>query len=142
MKLFNHGSPRTLSPETGSSIYRGPWFDSQALRRKICTSFSRMSGASIWETTQAQRRTMALQAFMAHCSERIGDAYFRTPRNTVTAFVNMLSVIEQNPGTAWQDLVGGVEIVPDGGDDLSDIIDDEASESRQEDDDDLASFRL
>ena len=84
----------------------------------------------------------ALEAFMAHCSERIGDAYFRTPRNTVTAFVNMLSVIEQNPGTAWQDLVGGVEIVPDGGDDLSDIIDDEASESSQEDDDDLANFRL
>ena len=85
---------------------------------------------------------LALEAFMAHCSDRIGDAYFRTPRNTVTAFVNMLSVIEQNPGTAWQDLVGGVKIVPDGGDDLSDIIDDEASESRQEDDDDLASFRL
>ena len=84
----------------------------------------------------------ALGAFMAHCSERIGDAYFRTPRNTVTAFVNMLSVIEQNPGTAWQDLVGGVEIEPDGGDDLSDIIDDEAPESRQESDDDLTSFRL
>ena len=25
----------------------------------------------------------ALRAFMAHCSQRIGDAYFRTPRNTV-----------------------------------------------------------
>ena len=33
----------------------------------------------------------ALTAFMSHCSQRIGDAYFRTPRNTVTAFVNMLS---------------------------------------------------
>ena len=40
----------------------------------------------------------ALTAFMTHCSGRIGDAYFRTPRNTVTAFVNMLSVLEQNPG--------------------------------------------
>ena len=84
----------------------------------------------------------ALKAFMAHCSRRIGDAYFRTPRNTVTAFVNMLSVIEQNPGTAWQDLVGDVEVAADGGDDLSDIIDDEASKSEQEVDDDLTSFRL
>ena len=84
----------------------------------------------------------ALKAFMAHCSRRIGDAYFRTPRNTVTAFVNMLSVIEQNPGTAWQDLVGDVEVAADGGDDLSDIIDDEASKSEQKVDDDLTSFRL
>ena len=84
----------------------------------------------------------ALKAFMAHCSQRIGDAYFRTPRNTVTAFVNMLSVIEQNPGTVWQDLVGDVEIAADGGDDLSDIVDGEASKSGQEADDDLTSFRL
>ena len=84
----------------------------------------------------------ALKAFMAHCSQRIGDAYFRTPRTTVTAFVDMLSVIEQNPGTAWQDLVGDVEIAADGGDDLSDIVDDEASKSGREADDDLTSFRL
>ena len=84
----------------------------------------------------------ALKAFMKHCSERIGDAYFRTPRNTVTAFVSMLSVMEQNPGTAWQDLVGGLEIEHDGGDDLSDIIDNDESVSGQEGDDDLASFRL
>ena len=44
----------------------------------------------------------ALTAFMEHCSDRIGDAYFRTPRNTVTAFVNMLSVLEQNPDVDWQ----------------------------------------
>ena len=62
--------------------------------------------------------------------------------NTVTAFVSMLSVIEQNPGIAWKDLVGGVELGHDGGDDLSDIIDDEASVSSQEGDDDLTSFRL
>ena len=27
-----------------------------------------------------------LQAFMEHCSKRIGDAYFRTPRNTINSF--------------------------------------------------------
>ena len=77
----------------------------------------------------------ALTAFMAHCSNRIGDAYFRTPRNTVTAFVNMLSVLEQNPGVNWRTLVGAVDVAADGGDDMSDIQDDEA-------DDELASFKL
>ena len=77
----------------------------------------------------------ALTAFMAHCSNRIGDAYFRTPRNTVTAFVNMLSVLEQNPGVDWRTLVGAVDVAKDGGDDMSDIQDDEA-------DDELASFKL
>ena len=50
----------------------------------------------------------ALTAFMDHCSKRIGEAYFRTPRNTIKAFVQFLSVLEQNPGTRWQDLIGDV----------------------------------
>ena len=84
----------------------------------------------------------ALKAFMAHCSQRIGDAYFRTPRNTVTAFVNMLSVIEQNPGTGWQDLLGSIDIATDGGDDLSDIVDGEAGKNGQGAGDELTRFRL
>jgi hypothetical protein len=52
----------------------------------------------------------ALTAFMSHCSQKVGDAYFRTPRNTVTAFVNLLSVLEQNPGVQWQQLVDQAEV--------------------------------
>ena len=55
----------------------------------------------------------ALRAFMAHCASRVGDAYFRTPRNTVTAFVNMLSVLDQNPHLTWQSLVGNTPVEPD-----------------------------
>ena len=77
----------------------------------------------------------ALTAFMNHCSDRIGDAYFRTPRNTVTAFVNMLSVLEQNPGVEWHGLIGSVEVAEDGGDVMSDVPDDGA-------DDELVSFKL
>ncbi len=55
----------------------------------------------------------ALHAFMVHCNERIGEAYFRTPRNTVKAFCQMLSVLEQNSGTDWQALLGGVQVTPD-----------------------------
>ena len=90
----------------------------------------------------------ALTAFMAHCSERIGEAYFRTPRNSVKAFVSLMSVLEQNPETDWRELIGEAEIAPEGGDDLSDIDEaagaaapaDQPAEAGK--DDDLASFRL
>jgi len=54
-------------------------------------------------------------SFMEHCSKRIGDTYFRTPRTTITAFINMLAVLDQNPGSAWQDLLGGIEVAADNG---------------------------
>ncbi|MFT3815965.1 MAG: ATP-binding protein [Acidovorax sp.] len=54
-------------------------------------------------------------SFMEHCSKRIGDTYFRTPRTTITAFINMLAVLEQNSGAAWQDLLGGIEVAADTG---------------------------
>ncbi|NKJ07909.1 MULTISPECIES: ATP-binding protein [unclassified Rhizobium] len=55
----------------------------------------------------------ALTAFMDHCANRIGEAYFRTPRNTVKAFVDLLAVLEQNPGTKWQELLSGLEVPED-----------------------------
>lgn len=56
-----------------------------------------------------------LTAFMEHCSKRIGDAYFRTPRTTITSFINLLSVLEQNPKASWQELLGGVQVLKDEG---------------------------
>jgi hypothetical protein len=53
--------------------------------------------------------------FMEHCSKRIGDSYFRTPGTTITSFINFLAVLEQNPGVSWQELLGGVAVVPDTG---------------------------
>ncbi len=55
----------------------------------------------------------ALTAFMTHCHKRIGDAYFRTPRTTITAFVNLLAVLEQNPDANWNQLLGTVEVKQD-----------------------------
>jgi hypothetical protein len=79
-----------------------------------------------------------LTAFMEHCSKRIGDAYFRTPRNTVISFINLLSVLEQNPKASLQELLGGVQVLKDEGPDSSDIPDAEAPARGN----DLASFRL
>lgn len=76
----------------------------------------------------------ALTAFMTHCSQRVGDAYFRTPRSTITAFINLLSVLEQNPGVAWQSILGEVTVSDEHNPDLD--------PSEEESADELATFQL
>jgi hypothetical protein len=92
-----------------------------------------------------------LQAFMQHCSQRIGDAYFRTPRNTVTAFVNLLAVLEQNAGSSWQQLLEHVQVTVAENPDLRPLDDDEPEDvakpvtgdtTKGNGDDDLAAFKL
>jgi hypothetical protein len=87
-----------------------------------------------------------LKGFMQHCSQKIGDAYFRTPRNTVTAFVNLLAVLEQNAEVSWHQLLGQVEIMPDTNPDLQPLEGDDEDEPAvpgdAKVDDDLASFKL
>jgi len=69
-----------------------------------------------------------LTAFMNHCSSRIGDAYFRTPRTTIKEFVNLLAVLDQNPGVEWSDLLERVEISEESNPDLQPL--DEGSGDR------------
>ncbi len=66
----------------------------------------------------------ALSAFMSHCEQRIGDATFRTPRDTIKAFVGLLAVLEQNEAIEWKDLVRQVEVKhdEDAGSDLKTLI--------------------
>jgi hypothetical protein len=78
-----------------------------------------------------------IQAFMSHCSKRIGDAYFRTPRNTIKAFIDLLSVLDQNKQITWTDLVSQVNITSEENPDLL-----SSKQFDSPDDDDLASFRL
>jgi hypothetical protein len=86
------------------------------------------------ESTQLPNE--AIEAFMGHCSQKIGDAHFRTPRNSVKAFVNLLAVLDQNPGLEWADLVGTVELEPERNPDL------EPLEEGPEPGDELASFQI
>lgn len=79
----------------------------------------------------------ALQAFMKHCSEKIGDAYFKTPRNTIVAFVDLLAVLEQNPHVDWRPLLGEVNLGNELNPDLAPLLQDE-----RDVDDELASFTL
>jgi len=75
----------------------------------------------------------AIEQFMAHCSKRLGESFFRTPRTTITAFINLLAVLEQNPGVTWQSLIGSVEVAEDHGGDTDLAV---------QTDDELSSFKL
>ena len=83
----------------------------------------------------------ALQGFMEHCLKQIGEAYFRTPRNTITAFVSLLAVLEQNPQVPWTELLTGVALKKD-----MDVTSPEVSAAGQDgntkEDDELVSFKL
>lgn len=75
----------------------------------------------------------AIAGFMEHCANRIGDSFFRTPRTTITSFINLLAILEQNPGTEWQALIGEVQVEEDHGGE---------GDAAVEPDDELASFKL
>ena len=75
----------------------------------------------------------AFAAFMAHCNQRIGEAYFRTPRNTIKAFVQLLSILEQNPSAQWSEIIGSVSVDED---------EPEIEQGGDADDDELASLTL
>jgi len=74
-----------------------------------------------------------LQAFMQHCSQRLGERYFRTPRNTIKSFIDLLAILEQNPETQWNSLIQELEVAQDHGGD---------NENLASEDDELTSFQI
>lgn len=55
----------------------------------------------------------ALLAYLSHCANKIGDSYFRTPRNTIKGFLDLLSILEQYPDKTWVDMIDNIEINED-----------------------------
>jgi hypothetical protein len=82
-----------------------------------------------------------LLAFLHHCSNTIGDAYFRTPRNTIKAFVDLLAVLEQHENVHWEQLISKVNVTEEIPTDMPEIHDNEPGEGTL-DDGGLATFRL
>jgi hypothetical protein len=75
----------------------------------------------------------ALTAYMQHCAKRIGDAYFRTPRETIRGFLDVLALLDQHPDLRWSALFDAVDLAP---------APDPDSTLPPADDDELSSFRL
>lgn len=85
----------------------------------------------------------ALTAFLQHCSNRIGDAYFRTPRNTIKAFTDLLAILAQNPDLKWQTLIEGINVANESDPSLVTVKNDAASDKDDSNDEDtLTAFTL
>lgn len=88
------------------------------------------------ETNQVLIDDEGLKSFMNHCQKTIGSAYFKTPRETVRGFVNLLSMLDQYPDKHWRDFIEQIQIAEDRPSD--DLITDDAAGAPGG----LADFRL
>ena len=43
--------------------------------------------------------------YLRDCNERMGAAYFQTPRDTVKDFVNLLNILQQDRSIDWRSLL-------------------------------------
>ncbi len=85
-----------------------------------------------------------MKAFMAHCNKTLGSEFFLTPRRSVTAYVGLLSILEQNPVADIKSLLTETIIEKDlDPESVPAPPDEEASAAAApQQDDDLESFRL
>ena len=84
----------------------------------------------------------ALIAYMNYCANKIGDSYFRTPRNTIKGFLDLLSILEQYPSLKWYDIVEKIEINKDvEPTEIGDILT-TYGELNSDEEDEFATFKL
>jgi len=84
----------------------------------------------------------ALKAFIQHCAQTLGADFYQTPRDAVKGFVGLLSVLEQNPGTDWQKLLGGINLQPSINPESLPVTEDDTQVPKDGEKDELATFRI
>lgn len=76
----------------------------------------------------------AIFKYLEVCQQRMGAAYFQTPRETVKDFIGLLQILQQNPDRSWQSVLDAKQAEPP--------VVDQADAAPSQDDDDLSEFRL
>lgn len=85
----------------------------------------------------------ALLAYLNYCANKIGDSYFRTPRNTIKGFLDLLSMLEQYTDLQWSDVIEKIEISQDvESTEVGEIIAQKSEAQNIKDNDVFASFKL
>ena len=84
----------------------------------------------------------AIVAYLDSCNQRMGAAYFQTPRDTVKDFVGMLNVLEQNPQADWRELLGEIRTTEVQTRDPAEVEAEASAEGSETQEDDLATFKL
>ncbi len=77
----------------------------------------------------------AIEAYLKSCDQRMGSAYFQTPRETIKDWVGLLNVVQANPSADWQALIGEISTSQ------AESVDPSVAAAKDEGDD-LASFKL
>ncbi len=87
-----------------------------------------------------------MKQFMKHCSATLGADFYLSPREAAKAFVSLLSIAEQNPGSTWQTLLVRTPIEQSVNPEASaPAIDEEEKQvggGKTDSDEDLASFTI
>ncbi|MEQ8820984.1 MAG: ATP-binding protein [Sumerlaeia bacterium] len=52
-----------------------------------------------------------IMAVLQKANETLGAEFYKTPRDVIRSFVGLLNVLEQNPGTSWEDLLGQDNVI-------------------------------
>jgi hypothetical protein len=53
---------------------------------------------------------VGIKAFLDHCNKKIGAAFYRTPRNSIKSFLDLLAMLEQYPEKTWRDYIDDIKI--------------------------------
>ena len=87
-----------------------------------------------------------MKQFMNHCRSTLGADFYLTPRDSVKAFVGLLSVMQQNPEARWQSLLSQTVIDrlddPEAGSPVPDDVEKNTTGGSAGPEADLTSFRL
>lgn len=79
----------------------------------------------------------AIEAYLQSCAQRMGAAYYQTPRETIKDWVGLLNVLQQHAGTDWKALIGEIKTT------AVQTVDPAVAEAAKETGgDDLATFKL
>ncbi len=84
----------------------------------------------------------ALKGVLHKASETMGAEFFRTPRDVIRSFVNLLNVLEQNPGRNWCEFVGDGFIQRGQMQSVEEEVAVGGAIAQEDDDPELASFKL
>ncbi|MFA6132802.1 MAG: ATP-binding protein [Phycisphaerae bacterium] len=78
----------------------------------------------------------SIEAYLASCQQRMGAAYFQTPRETIKDWVGLLNVVQQNSTADWKQLIGEIKTVAAGS------VDPSVAAATKDADDDLTTFKM
>jgi len=145
-----------FAAQHGVADYDGPVLRLSNLSREdlfvLCSKLRDVHASSLTaEVVPAE----AIPAFLTHCEQRVGAAYFTTPRNTIRAWLDLLSVRENHPAIELATLLEQIEVQTDVPEDppqideagavnvaLGDVRARPGASPAAGSDDELASFRL